>query len=112
MYPSPSMGSGLRRRASSKRLSSEPAVPRWAQPSARRSWHLRIEVMARKVAMSFMSTKQQSTPSVQISSKAQGDACADGALAQQILDSLTANVALIDQTGVIITANATWMKFA
>lgn len=33
-------------------------------------------------------------------------------LAQEILDSLTANVALIDSTGVVMTANAAWKQFA
>ena len=38
--------------------------------------------------------------------------CASDSLAAAILDSLTANIALLDPTGTIIMANAAWRRFA
>ena len=59
-----------------------------------------------------MSSEQQTRPSDQTLAHANENVCARGSLADAILDSLTANVALVDSTGVIITANAAWRRFA
>ncbi len=50
--------------------------------------------------------------SVQNLAQASEKVCACGSLAGAILDSLSANVALVDSTGVIIAANAAWKRFA
>jgi len=62
--------------------------------------------------MAPMGLEQQAASSDQIVAQANEKVCASGSLAEAILDSLTANVALMDSTGVIITANAAWKRFA
>jgi len=59
-----------------------------------------------------MSGEQQTPASDQPVAQANESVCASGSLADAILDSLTANVALVDSTGIIITANAAWKRFA
>lgn len=59
-----------------------------------------------------MSHQQQAALSVQPLAQLNGIRCANGALAIAILDSLTANVALLDSAGIIIMANAAWERFA
>lgn len=63
-------------------------------------------------AMIPMSSEQQRVLSDRALAKANDNVCADSSLAEAILDSLTANVAVVDSTGVIITANAAWKRFA
>lgn len=57
-------------------------------------------------------SNEQAVSSIQTPGRADGNGCASGSLANAILDSLTANVALVDSTGIIITANAAWKRFA
>jgi diguanylate cyclase (GGDEF)-like protein len=59
-----------------------------------------------------MSSERQGISLDQMMAKANDNVCADSSLAEAILDSLTANVALVDSTGVIKTANAAWRRFA
>ncbi len=62
--------------------------------------------------MAAMSNEQQPVTSDQTLARPNENVCASGSLADAILDSLTANVALVDSTGVVITANAAWKRFA
>jgi diguanylate cyclase (GGDEF)-like protein len=62
--------------------------------------------------MVLVRNEQQMVSSVQMPAQAYGDRCADDSLAAAILDSLTANVALVDSAGIILTANAAWKRFA
>jgi diguanylate cyclase (GGDEF)-like protein len=59
-----------------------------------------------------MSNEQETGQSVQAVAQGKANGWAGRSLADAILDSLTANVALVDSTGVIITANAAWKRFA
>lgn len=59
-----------------------------------------------------MSNEQQTGTSDQTPAQTKGDVCASVSWADAILDSLTANVALVDSTGVIVKANAAWKCFA
>lgn len=59
-----------------------------------------------------MSHEQQDPPSAQTLSRAAEKARAGGSLADAIIDSLTANVALLDSSGTIIRTNAAWRRFA
>lgn len=59
-----------------------------------------------------MSSDQRDVSLDQALRKAKDKHCADRALAQHILDSLAVSVVLVDSTGVILTANAAWKKFA
>lgn len=59
-----------------------------------------------------MSNERQAVPSVQTFAHATGEDWASGSVADATLDSLTANVALVDSSGVIVTANAAWKRFA
>jgi diguanylate cyclase (GGDEF)-like protein len=62
--------------------------------------------------MAPMSDELQTVTSNPALAQASENACASDSLAAAILDSLTANVALVESTGVIITANAAWKRFA
>ncbi len=62
--------------------------------------------------MAPMSEEQQAAPSGRILPQANGNGLAGDSLAAAILDSLTANVALVDSTGTVMAANAAWRRFA
>ena len=64
------------------------------------------------MAMLIMVNKRQTVATGQTLGHTNENVCASSSLADAILDSLTANVALVDSTGVIITANAAWKRFA
>jgi PAS domain S-box-containing protein len=59
-----------------------------------------------------MGNEQQTAPSHRIPARADGSGCARDLSAAAILDSLAANVALVDSTGTIIMTNAAWRRFA
>ena len=59
-----------------------------------------------------MSHQQHTAPSIRTLAQTRRDFCASDCLSAAILNSLTANVALLDSAGVIITANAAWKRFA
>ena len=63
-------------------------------------------------AMLVMSDERQTVILNQALAPANGNPGAKRSLAEAILDSLTANIALVDSTGVIIAANAAWRRFA
>jgi diguanylate cyclase (GGDEF)-like protein len=76
------------------------------------SWHLRIDAQTQIDRNGGMSHEQQEPQLVQTLARAAEKARADASLADAIIDSLTANVALLDSSGTIIRTNAAWKRFA